>query len=69
MVQARTCSFDKETTTSGPLITNDTIITAMKAKADTLAEVVTPAIPKETNDDLTIVADTREKRRILEAYE
>jgi hypothetical protein len=37
----------------------------------TLAEVATPAIPKETNDDLTIVivAGTREKRRILDAYE
>ena len=41
---------------------------AMNAKADTLAEVATPAIPKETNDDLTIVAGTREKRRILDAY-
>ena len=68
LVQARPCSFDKETTTSGPLITNDTIVTAMNAKADTLAEVATPAIPKETNDDLTIVAGTREKRRILNAY-
>ncbi len=40
----------------------------MNAKANTLAEVATPAIPKETNDDLTIVAGTREKRRILEVY-
>jgi hypothetical protein len=40
----------------------------MNAKAYTLAEVTTPAIPKETNDDLTIVAGTREKRRILNAY-
>jgi hypothetical protein len=69
LVQAHHCSFDKETMTSGPLITNDTIVTAMNAKANTLAEVVTPAIPKETNDDLTIVAGTREKRRILDAYE
>ena len=43
---------------SGPLITNNTIVTAMNAKAYTLAEVVTPAIPKETNDDLTILAGT-----------
>ncbi len=60
--------FDKETTTSGPLIKNDTIVTAMNAKANILAEVATPAIPKETNDDLTIVAGNREKRRILDAY-
>ncbi len=69
MVQARPCSFDKETMTSGPLITNNTIVMAMNAKANTLAEVTTPAIPKETNDDLTIIAGTREKRRILDAYE
>ncbi len=69
MVQACPCSFDKETTTSGPLITNNTIVMAMNAKADTLAEVATPAIPKETNDNLTIVAGTREKHRILDAYE
>ncbi len=42
---------------------------AMNDKANTLAEVATPAIPKETNDDLTIVAGTREKRRILDEYE
>ncbi len=41
----------------------------MNAKADTLAEVATPAIPKETNDNLTIVVGTREKRRVLDAYE
>jgi hypothetical protein len=41
----------------------------MNTKANTLAEVATPTIPKETNDDLTIVAGTREKRRILDAYE
>jgi hypothetical protein len=68
LVQARRCLFDKETMTSGLLITNDTIVMAMNAKADTLAEVMTPAIPKETNDNLTIVAGTREKCRILNAY-
>ncbi len=41
----------------------------MNAKADTPAEVATPAIPKEINDDLTIVAGTKEKHRILDAYE
>ncbi len=40
----------------------------MNAKANTLAEVGTPAIPKETNDDLTIIVRTRETRRILDAY-
>jgi hypothetical protein len=57
--------------TSAPLIRNDNIIVkAMNAKADTqAAEVQTPEIPKETEDDLTIVARTREKRRILGAYE
>jgi hypothetical protein len=68
LVQARPCLFDKETRTSGPLITNDTINTAMNAKANTLAEVATSTIPKETNDDLTIIAGTREKRRIIDAY-
>jgi hypothetical protein len=41
----------------------------MNAKANTLAEVTTPAIPKETNNNLTIVAGTREKRHILDVYE
>jgi hypothetical protein len=40
----------------------------MNAKANTLAEVMTPAIPKETNDNLTIAVGTREKRCILDAY-
>ncbi len=51
-----------------PLLTNDIIIAAMNAKTDTLSEVTTPAIPRETNDDLTIVSGTKEKQRILEAY-
>jgi hypothetical protein len=53
---------------SDPLITNDTIVMDMNAKAYTLAEAATPTIPKETNDNLTIIAGTREKRRILNAY-
>jgi hypothetical protein len=68
LVQARPCLFDKETMMSSPLITNDTIVMAMNAKVDTLAEVTTPTINKETNDDLTIVAGTREKRHIFDAY-
>jgi hypothetical protein len=41
----------------------------MNAKTDTLSKVATPAIPREADDDLTIVSGTREKRRILKAYE
>jgi hypothetical protein len=52
-----------------PLLTNNVILTVMNAKTETLSNVATPAIPRETNDDLTIVSGTREKRRILEAYE
>jgi hypothetical protein len=40
----------------------------MNAKTDTLSKVATPAIPREADDDLTIVSGTREKRRILKAY-
>jgi hypothetical protein len=41
----------------------------MNAKTDTLSKVATPAISREADDDLTIISGTREKRRILEAYE
>jgi len=42
----------------------------MNAKIDSFPKVTTiPAIPREANDDATIVSCTREKRRILEAYE
>ncbi len=52
-----------------PLLANNVIVTAMNAKTDTLSKVTTPAIPWDADDDLTIVSGTREKRRILEAYE
>jgi len=55
-----------------PLIANDVIVAAMNAKTgDSFPIVVTtaPAIPREANGDATIVSGTREKRRILEAYE
>jgi len=54
-----------------PLIANDIIVVAMNAKTDSFPIVVTttPAIPREANDDAMIVSGTREKRRILEAYE
>ena len=53
-----------------PLPTNDIIVAAMNAKTDSSSRVATiPAIPLEAHNDATIVSGTREKRRILEAYE
>jgi hypothetical protein len=50
-----------------PLLANNVIIAAMNAKTDTLSKVTTPTIPREADDNLTIISGTREKRRILEA--
>ena len=54
-----------------PLLANDVIVAAMNAKTDSFPKVTTttPAISREANDDATIVTGTREKRRILKAYE
>ncbi len=52
-----------------PLLANNAIIAAMNAKTDTLSKAATPAIPREADDNLTIVSGTREKQRILKAYE
>jgi len=53
-----------------PLPTNNIIVAAMNAKTDSSSKVTTiPDIPQEAHDDATIVSGTREKRRILEAYE
>jgi hypothetical protein len=54
-----------------PLLANDVIVLAMNAKTDSFPIVTTTtlAISREANDDATIVSGTREKRRILEAYE
>jgi hypothetical protein len=52
-----------------PLLANNVIAAAMNAKTDTLSKVAPPAIPWEVDDNLTIISGTREKRRILEAYE
>ena len=42
----------------------------MNAKTDSSSRVATiPAIPLEVHDDAAIVSGTREKRRILKAYE
>jgi len=52
------------------LPTNDIIVAAINAKTDSSSRVATiPAIPLEAHDEATIVSGTREKRRILEAYE
>jgi len=52
------------------LPTNDIIVAAMNAKTDSSSRVTTiPAILLEAQDDAMIVSGTREKRRILEAYE
>jgi len=53
-----------------PLPTNDIIVAAMNAKTDSSSRVATiPVILLEVRDDVVIVSGTREKRRILEAYE
>jgi len=53
-----------------PLPTNDIIDAVMNAKTDSSSRVTTiPAIPQEAHDDVTIVSGTREKWRILKAYE
>jgi hypothetical protein len=54
-----------------PLLTNDVIVAVMNAKTDSFPKVTTiiPAIPREANDDATIISGaSREKRHILEAY-
>ena len=62
---------DSSKTLICPLIANDVIVVAMNAKTDSFPVVVTttPAIPREAHGDAMIVSGTREKRRILEAYE
>ena len=69
-VKARSHIMSDSKTLIRPLITNDIIVAAMNAKTDSFPIVTTiPAIPQEANDDATIVSGTREKRRILKAYE
>jgi hypothetical protein len=52
------------------LPTNNIIVAAMNAKTDSSSRDTTkPAIPQEAHDNVTIVSGTREKRRILDAYE
>jgi hypothetical protein len=51
-----------------PLLTNNVIFAKMNAKTDSSSKV-TVAIPQEVNNDAMIVSGTKEKRRILEAYE
>jgi len=71
-VTARSHIISDSTTLICPLIASDEIVAAMNAKTSESFPIVvttTPAIPREANDDAMIVSGTREKRRILEAYE
>ncbi len=52
-----------------PLLANNVIVAAMNAKTDTLSKIAIPVISREADDNLTIVSGTREKQRILKAYE
>jgi hypothetical protein len=53
-----------------PLPTNDIIVAVMNAKTDSSSRDTTkPAIPQEAHDNVTMVSGTKEKRRILDAYE
>ncbi len=51
-----------------PLLANDVIVAKMNAKTNSSSKV-TVSIPREVNDDVMIVSGTKEKRKILEAYE
>jgi hypothetical protein len=53
-----------------PLPTNDIIVAAMNAKTDSSSkDTDKPAIPQEAHNNAMVVSGTREKRRILDAYE
>ena len=53
-----------------PLLPNNIIVAAMNAKTDSSSQDATqPAIPQAIHDDEMIVSSTREKRRILDAYD
>jgi hypothetical protein len=65
--QARLCMSDS-TIPIRPLLTNNEIVAKMNATTDSSSKV-TVAIPQEVNNDAMIVSGTKEKRRILEAYE
>ncbi len=67
VLQARLRMSDR-TIPIRPLLTNDKIVAKMNAKTDSSTKV-TVAIPQEVNDDAMIISGTKEKRRILEAYE
>ena len=68
--QARIPMSEESTKMIRPVPTNDIIVAAMNAKTDSSSRVATiPAIPLDAHDNATIVSGTREKQRILEAYE
>ncbi len=67
--QARLPTHDS-TKSICPLPTNDIIVAATNATTDSSSQDATkPAIPQAAQDDAMIVSGTREKRRILDAYE
>ena len=73
-VTARSHIMSDSKTFICPLIASDVIVAAMNAKTGDsfpIAVTTTPAIPRReaNDDDAMIVSGTREKRRILEAYE
>ncbi len=61
--------FDSKPASPPP--NNNIIVAAMDYKADACAKEINPTQPthQATKDDSIIVAGTREKRRILNAYE
>jgi hypothetical protein len=71
-VTARSHIMSDSKTLICPLIASDVIVAAMNAKTGDYFPIVvttTPAIPREANNGAMIISGTREKRRILEAYE
>ena len=68
LIPACPTSVSKQLTTCS-LLANNIVVAAMNAKADTVPTVSTLAISQKANNDSVIVTGTREKRRILEAYE
>jgi hypothetical protein len=66
--QARLLVSDSKMMPIRPLLRNNVIVAKMNAKTDSSSKV-TVAIPQEVNNDAMIVSGTKEKRRILEAYE
>ena len=65
LILARPTSVSKQSM-AHPSLTNDVIVDAINAKADTVPKVNTLAIPQEANNNSIIVSGTREKQRFSE---